>query len=49
MTIVGRKDLARLYLLGLQAQGMSPDLADYADMALLGLTAAYETRTETVT
>ncbi len=49
VTIVGRKDLARLYLLGLQAQGMSPDLADYADMALLGLTAAYETLTETVT
>ena len=45
VTIIGTKDLARLYLLGLQAQGLSPDLADCEDMALLGLTAAYETLT----
>lgn len=49
VTIVGRIDLARLYLLALQAQGLAPELADCDDMALLGLTAAYEALSEAVT
>ena len=49
VTIVGRKDLAQLYKVGLQAMGLSPEIANCEDMALLGLTAAYETLTETVT
>jgi len=49
VTIVGRNDLAQLYLAGLQSQGLSPEIANCDDMALCGLTAAYETLTEAVT
>ena len=48
VTIIGRKDLAELYRVGLQATGLSPEVAICEDMALLGLTAAFETLAETV-
>ncbi len=49
VAVVGRNDLAQLYMVGLRAQGLSPQIADYEDMALLGLTAAYEALAEATT
>ncbi|MGR3344615.1 MAG: 2-dehydro-3-deoxygalactonokinase, partial [Paracoccaceae bacterium] len=48
VTIVGRNDLAHLYQAGLQARGVSPEVAVCEDMALAGLIAAYETWTMSV-
>ncbi|MGR3344854.1 MAG: 2-dehydro-3-deoxygalactonokinase [Paracoccaceae bacterium] len=48
VTIIGRKDLAELYRVGLQTTGLFPEIAICEDMALLGLTAAFETLAETV-
>lgn len=42
VAIVGRTDLAQLYMRGLQAQGVSPQTKNCEDMALLGMKAAYE-------
>jgi 2-dehydro-3-deoxygalactonokinase len=47
--IIGRNDLARLYMAGLRAHGSSPAIVQSADMALAGLTAAFEKLTETIT
>ncbi len=48
VTIVGRNDLAHLYQAGLEARGVSPEIAVCEDMALAGLIAAYETWTMSV-